>query len=45
MNMKIEKDDIIFIEEQKYQEIKKRLNKKDDYFKREDLQIFTKKLT
>ena len=43
MNMKIEKSDLIFIKEKEYQEIKKRLDKKDDYFKKEDLQIFTKK--
>ena len=43
MNMKIEKSDLIFIKEKEYQEIKKRLDKKDDYLKKEDLQIFTKK--
>lgn len=31
-------DVIVFIEEEKYQKIKKQLNKEDDYFSKEELQ-------
>ena len=39
-----EKKESFFIEEEEYKKMKQKLGKKDDYFDREELQIFTEKV-
>jgi len=42
--MKIPKNEIIFIKENVYQQIKKEINKQDDYFTRKELTNIYKKI-